>query len=46
LRNQPGALAAWVADPHAHKPGVRMPAASALSPDELQALSAYLENLK
>lgn len=46
LRNQPGALAAWIADPHAHKPGARMPAAAGIDPASLQALTAYLEQLK
>lgn len=46
LRNDPGALAAWIADPHVHKPGVRMPAAVGVDPATLQALSAYLEQLK
>lgn len=46
LRNQPGALAAWIADPDAHKPGVRMPAAAGIDPASLQALTAYLEQLK
>lgn len=46
LRNEPGALAAWIADPEAHKPGVRMPAAAGIDPAGLQALAAYLEQLK
>ncbi|MNY78365.1 hypothetical protein D3C86_2185790 [compost metagenome] len=46
LRNEPGALAAWIADPNAHKPGVRMPGAAGIDPASLQALTAYLEQLK
>ena len=46
LRNQPGAMAAWIADPQAHKAGVRMPAASGMDAATLQALAAYLEQLK
>jgi cytochrome c oxidase subunit 2 len=46
LRNEPGALAAWIADPHAHKPGARMPAAAGIEPDTLHALTAYLAQLK
>jgi cytochrome c oxidase subunit 2 len=41
------ALAAWVADPHALKPGVRMPAyGPRLDQASLQALAAFLEQLK
>jgi cytochrome c oxidase subunit 2 len=46
LRNQPGALAAWVADPHSVKPGVRMPASADMDGVTLRALAAYLEQLK
>jgi cytochrome c oxidase subunit 2 len=46
LRNQPGALAAWIADPHAVKPGVRMPASADMDGVTLRALAAYLEQLK
>jgi cytochrome c oxidase subunit 2 len=46
LRNQPGALAAWVADPHSVKPGVRMPASADMDGATLRALAAYLEQLK
>lgn len=46
LRNQPGAMAAWIADPHAHKAGVRMPSADGLDSAGLHALAAYLEQLK
>ncbi|WP_460449983.1 cytochrome c oxidase subunit II [Alsobacter sp. SYSU BS001988] len=40
-----GALAAWIVDPHGVKPGVDMPMVK-LDPDELNAISAYLESLK
>jgi cytochrome c oxidase subunit 2 len=43
--NNRGHLAGWIADPQALKPGVNMPA-NALAPNDLQALLAYLENLK
>jgi cytochrome c oxidase subunit 2 len=46
LRNQPGALAAWIADPHGVKPGVRMPASADMDGATLRALAAYLEQLK
>jgi cytochrome c oxidase subunit 2 len=46
LRNRPGALAAWVADPHSVKPGVRMPASADIDGATLRALAAYLEQLK
>jgi cytochrome c oxidase subunit 2 len=46
LRNQPGALAAWIANPHAVKPGVRMPASTDMDGETLRALAAYLEQLK
>lgn len=46
LRNQPGALAAWIADPHSVKPGVRMPASADMDGATLRALAAYLEQLK
>lgn len=46
LANSPGALAAWIADPHGIKPGVRMPAASDLDGAALRALAAYLESLQ
>ncbi len=45
-RNEREALEAWIVDPHAIKPGVRMPASADLSRDELHALAAYLEQLK
>lgn len=46
LRNGQGALAAWIADPHVAKPGVRMPASAAMDGATLRALAAYLEQLK
>jgi cytochrome c oxidase subunit 2 len=46
LRNHRGALAGWIADPQALKPGVFMPAASGIDGESLRALAAYLEHLK
>ncbi|WP_432378342.1 cytochrome c oxidase subunit II [Duganella sp. P38] len=46
VRNGRGALAAWIANPHSVKPGVRMPASADMDQDTLQALAAYLEQLK
>ncbi len=43
--NNRGHLAGWIGDPQALKPGVNMPA-NPLPPDDLQALLAYLENLR
>jgi cytochrome c oxidase subunit II len=40
-----GNIAAWVADPQSHKPGNQMPKIP-LTPNELQAVTAYLETLK
>ena len=45
LPNTTGALAGWIIDPQRIKPGTQM-APNALSPDDLQALLAYLESLK
>jgi cytochrome c oxidase subunit 2 len=45
LPNDAAHLAAWVADPSAHKPGVAMPA-HAFKPDELRAVVAYLQSLQ
>lgn len=45
LPNTPEHLAAWISDPHKHKPGVNMPA-TPLSSDDLAALVAYLGSLK
>jgi len=39
-----GSLAAWIADPQAIKPGSKMPRVD-LSPDELEAVVAYVEGL-
>jgi cytochrome c oxidase subunit II len=39
-----GSLAAWIADPQAIKPGTKMPRVD-LSPDELEAVVAYVEGL-
>ena len=46
LRNHRGTLAGWIADPQAIKPGARMPAALDIDGATLQALAAYLEQLK
>jgi cytochrome c oxidase subunit 2 len=45
LPNSPGTLAAWIADPQQHKPGVNMPTIP-LSGEDLTALVAYLGTLK
>jgi cytochrome c oxidase subunit 2 len=45
LPNDPGTLAAWVADPQSAKPGVGMPP-TGLSDEDMQALVAYLETLQ
>lgn len=44
LPNTRGHRAGWIVDPQAIKPGAKMPATQ-LSPDELQALLAYLDQL-
>jgi cytochrome c oxidase subunit 2 len=46
LPNHRAALAGWVADPQALKPGVFMPAAAGIDGDSLRALAAYLEGLQ
>jgi cytochrome c oxidase subunit 2 len=46
LPNHRAALAGWVADPQALKPGVFMPAATGIDGDALRALAAYLEHLQ
>jgi cytochrome c oxidase subunit II len=46
LPNNRGTLAGWVADAQTIKPGNRMPSYPMLSGVELQALSAYLEQLR
>jgi cytochrome c oxidase subunit II len=43
--NTRGHLAGWIVDPHSIKPGVNMPS-NTLAPQDLQALLAYLGNLK
>ncbi len=45
LPNTRGHMAGWIANPQGIKPGTRMPA-NDLSPDDLQALVAYLESLR
>jgi len=45
LPNTPENIAAWIANPQAHKPGVNMPA-HAFAQQDLQALAAYLHSLK
>jgi cytochrome c oxidase subunit II len=45
LENTPGALAAWIAEPSALKPGTQMPDLY-LSGPELSAVTTYLETLK
>jgi len=45
LPNNRGYLSGWIADPHALKEGVNMPA-NQLPPDDLHALVSYLETLK
>jgi cytochrome c oxidase subunit 2 len=45
LPNTRGNLAGWIVNPQAIKPGAKMPP-NALSPDDLQALLAYLETLR
>ena len=46
LRNDSGALAAWIADVQHLKPGARMPSYNALDAPTLQALGAYLAHLQ
>jgi cytochrome c oxidase subunit 2 len=45
LDNEPAALAAWIRNPQALKPGTRMPA-TALGGEDLAALTTYLASLK
>jgi cytochrome c oxidase subunit II len=45
LRNTPQELASWISDPQKLKPGTNMPA-TPLSPQDLQAVVAYLGTLK
>jgi len=44
--NNAATLAAWIANPHAVKPGVRMPASNDIDPASLHALAAWMEQLK
>jgi len=46
LRNQAGAMAHWVADVQAIKPGARMPSSSDMDAGTLAALAAWLEHLQ
>ncbi len=46
LRNEPGDFRRWIASPEHVKPGALMPAFGMLPPGELQAMAAYLEELK
>lgn len=46
LPNRPGAMAGWIIDSQAIKPGNRMPSYPVMTGGELRALSAYLESLK
>lgn len=45
LRNSKGALAGWIANPQALKPGNRMPRID-LPPDEFHAILAYVDGLR
>ena len=46
LPNNRGALAGWVANAQALKPGIKMPSFDILDGESLRALAAYLESLK
>ncbi len=46
LRNEPRDFRRWIASPEHVKPGALMPAFGMLPPGELQAMAAYLEELK
>ena len=46
LPNNQGAMAGWISDSQAIKPGNRMPAYPVLSGEELRAVSAYLSGLQ
>lgn len=46
VTNTPGALAGWIADSQALKPGNRMPSFANLSGEELHALTAYVAALR
>ncbi|RZI82458.1 MAG: c-type cytochrome, partial [Rubrivivax sp.] len=45
LPNTPAQLAAWIRNPQQFKPGTNMPA-NDFTPQDMQALVAYLESLK
>lgn len=45
LPNDPGALARWIVDPPAVKPGTAMPALG-VSPDDARHMAAYLATLR
>lgn len=45
IPNSHAALEAWIRDPQMFKPGTQMPASS-ITPDELRALTSYLETLQ
>ena len=45
LENNKGNLMGWVSDPSGVKPGTRMPP-NPMSPEDLEALAAYLQSLK
>ncbi len=46
LRTRRDSLTSWIANPHAAKPGVFMPASQDLDRETLDALATYLEHLK
>jgi cytochrome c oxidase subunit 2 len=46
LANDRDALRAWIADPHAHKPGALMPAFAVLDDRDLDAVAAWLAELQ
>ena len=46
LPNTPEAMAAWIAKPHAAKPGSLMPGFGMLPPADLKAMAAYMSELK
>ena len=46
MPNRVDAVLRWIADPEHFKPGVHMPRFGMLSQDDLQALAAYLAELR
>ncbi|MDF2765085.1 MAG: cytochrome c oxidase subunit, partial [Rhodospirillales bacterium] len=46
LPNNRGALAGWVANAQAIKPGIKMPSFQILDGESLRVLAAYLESLE